>query len=37
MRTCEQKMNKGEKLTLTFDRNLLIVLGNPPLRQIIIK
>jgi hypothetical protein len=28
MRTCEQKGNKGEKLTLTVHRNLLILLGN---------
>jgi len=27
MRTCEQKGNKGEKLTLTVHRNLLILLG----------
>src|SRR5260370_40538862 len=37
MRTCEQKVNKGEKLTLTFHRNLLILLGKLPLRQIISK
>ncbi len=37
VRTCEQKVNKEEKLTLTFHRNLLIVLGKLPLRQIISK
>jgi hypothetical protein len=31
MRSWEQKVNKGEKLTLTFHRNLLIVLGKSPL------
>jgi hypothetical protein len=37
MRTCEQKVNNEEKLTLTFHRNLLILLGKLPLRQIVIK
>jgi hypothetical protein len=35
--TCEQKVNKEEKLTLSFHRNLLIFLGKLPLRQIISK
>jgi hypothetical protein len=30
-----KRRNKEEKLTLTFHRNLLILLGKPPLRQII--
>jgi hypothetical protein len=37
MRTREQKVNKEEKLALTFHRNLLILLGKLPLRQIITK
>jgi hypothetical protein len=37
VRTCEQKVKKGEKLTLRFHRNLLILLGKLPLRQIISK
>jgi len=37
VRTCEQKVNKEEKLALTFHRNLLILLGKLPLRQIISK
>jgi len=32
VRTCEQKVNKEEKLTLTFHRNLLILLGELSLR-----
>ncbi len=32
MRIREQKVNKEEKLTLTFHRNLLILLGKLPLR-----
>ena len=36
-RTCEQQVNKEEKLTLRFHRNLLILLGKSPLRQIISK
>jgi hypothetical protein len=32
VRTCEQKVNKEEKLTLAFHRNLLIFLGKLPLR-----
>ena len=31
-RTCEQKVNKEEKLTLTLHRNWLILLGKLPLR-----
>jgi hypothetical protein len=30
VRTCEQKVNKEENLTLTFHRNLLILLGKLP-------
>ncbi len=37
MRTCEQKVNKEEKLTLALHRNLLNLLGKLPLRQIISK
>src|SRR5258708_37169280 len=32
VRTCEQKVNKEEKLTLAFHRNLVILLGKLPLR-----
>ena len=34
---CEQKVNKEEKLTHLVYRNLLILLGKPLLRQIVIK
>jgi len=32
MGTCEQKVNKEEKLTLTVHRNLLMLFGKLPLR-----